>query len=96
MFDAGIKPAQVPNDSVNIDMRDFHINSESVMKCINALSKLQKVLLAPNKVKETIFKLKKWYDSFEGNEEEAAGAFLMGKLVEAFMSASSANSDLTE
>lgn len=68
----------------NINMKDFHINSEVVMRAINSLFKLQKVLLDPIRVKTTIFKLKKWYDAFTGNEEEAAGAYLVKKLVEAF------------
>ena len=39
--------------------------------------------------------MKLWIDHFEGNEEEAASGFIMGKMTEAIMAAS-ANAELDE
>ena len=47
------------------------------MKAIRGLFKLQKVLVSAKKVKETMYRLKKWFDAFEGNEEEAASGYLL-------------------
>lgn len=65
------------------------------MKAIKGLFKLQKVLVTPRKVKETLYRLKAWFDAFEGNEEEAASGYLLNKLKESILSAS-ANSELDE
>ena len=87
MHAANIKPADVPKKEVN--MLDFHINSEIVMKTVKGLFSFQKILLSDKKIKETIFKVKEWFDHFTGNEEEAAMGYLMTKITEAVMSASS-------
>ena len=42
-----------------------------------------------------MYRLKAWFDHFEGNEEEAASGYLLSKMKEAILSAS-ANSELDE
>ena len=95
MHPANIKPAAVPSTSVDTNMKDFHISNETVMKTIRGLFKLQKVLVSPKKVKETLYRLKAWFDNFTGNEEEAASGYLLAKMKESVLSAS-ANSELDE
>ena len=87
-LDAKVKPKAAQVCKLGIEMENFTITSEVVMKNIKGLFTLQKVLLNPKKVKDTIFKLKAWFDSFTGNEEEAAVSYLVGKLVESIASTS--------
>lgn len=76
-------------------MNDFSVNNTSVMKVINGLFKLQKVVLNPKKIRTMLCKMRDWFNAFEGDEEEAAGQFLIKKLVEA-MELNKANSELDE
>ena len=91
MHPANIKPAAVPKTSVDTDMQDFQINNDTVMKAVRGLFRLQKVLVSAKKVKETMYRLKTWFDAFEGNEEEAASGYLLTKMKESILNASANN-----
>ena len=73
----------------------FEVTNDVVVKVIGGLYKLQKMILNPKKVQTMFIKMRDWFNDFTGDEDEAAGQFLIGKLVEA-MEKNSRNQNLTE
>lgn len=65
-------------------MEDFLVNDEVVLKVINGLFRLQKIIIDPQRVKRTLLKVRDWLHSFEGDDAEGGAQYLVNKMVEAF------------
>lgn len=59
-----------------IEIDDLGVDTPTVLKVVNSLYQLQKVIIDPVNVKKTIFKLRDWFNTFEGDEEDGANAYL--------------------
>ena len=62
-------------------MEDFLVNDEVVLKVINGLFRLQKVIIDPKRVKSTLLKVRDWLHSFEGDDAEGGASYLVNKMV---------------
>ena len=91
-----VKPSEELKDDVGTRIQDFHVNNEVVMKSILGLFKMQKVILDPHRVKACFTKLRGWFQRFEGNDEEAASAFILKQLVDALNNNQGLNATVTE
>lgn len=94
MEEKKIKPA-IFERSNTVDMTDFEVDTPTVLKTVGSLFKLQKVLIDPKTVKKTFFKLRDWFNTFEGDEEDGAMGYVNKKLVEA-MSSHAENAKVSE
>lgn len=91
-LDASVK--KVPEKDIGINIEDFEVNHGIVMKVVKGFYKIHKLLLDPKRVKKTFVKLQSWFDSFEGNDEEGAIAYVNNEIVKVM--GREANSHLTE
>ena len=93
IFDKNTKPADVKEDEVHCSMSDFHVDNEVLLKTVNGLYTLQKVILDTVAIKKTILKIRDWMLTFDGDNEEGAVSYLRGTLQDTM--AMSENSKLT-
>ena len=83
MIEDAKQAKSVRQEDTGVELGDFTINSEIVLKVTKGIFNLQKLLIDPTRVKKTFDKLKQWFESFEGNDEEGAKTFVLNQVVEA-------------